>query len=78
VKTQASFLEYARKLKWFDSMLQHIAMDGSDLDDAAEWLCYYIGKNMIPCSPLHLNHLAINWCTEWMRLQLRLCGLMQM
>jgi hypothetical protein len=44
VKTQASFLEYAWKLKWIDSMLQHIAMDESDLDDAAEWLCYYIGK----------------------------------
>jgi hypothetical protein len=25
-------------------MLQHIAMDRSDLDDAAEWLCHYIGK----------------------------------
>ena len=44
VKTLPSFMEKARKLKWIKSMLKHIAVNGSDLAKAAEWLCYYIGE----------------------------------
>jgi hypothetical protein len=44
VKTLPSFMEKARKLKWIESMLEHIVVDSSDLADAAEWICYYIGK----------------------------------
>jgi len=47
VKTQASFMEKARKLKWVDSILEHMVSEGSegtDSEDAAEWICYYIGK----------------------------------
>jgi hypothetical protein len=50
VKTQASFMEKARQLKWIESILEHIVMEGSegtDLEDAAEWLCYYMVKSMI-------------------------------
>ncbi len=43
VKTLPSFMEKAHKLKWI-AMLEHIAVDSSDLADAAEWICYYIGK----------------------------------
>ena len=43
-KTLSSFMEKARKLKWVESMLDHLAGDNCDKDDAAEWLCYYIGK----------------------------------
>jgi hypothetical protein len=44
VTTQASFVENAWKLKWIYSMLEHIAMEGSDLDDATESLYYYISR----------------------------------
>jgi hypothetical protein len=52
-KTQASFMEKARKLKWIDSMLEHMVTEvgkGTDMEDAAEWLCYYLGKSMLPLS----------------------------
>ncbi len=44
-KTLPSFMEKARKLKWVKSILDHLAADNCDKDDAAEWVCYYIGKN---------------------------------
>jgi len=47
VKSQNSFMEKAQKLKWIDSILEHMVAegsDGTDSADAAEWLCYYLGK----------------------------------
>ena len=44
VKTLPYFMEKARQLKWIESMLEHIAVDSSDLPNAAKWICYYIDK----------------------------------
>jgi hypothetical protein len=44
VKTLSGFMEQARKLKWLDKMLEHIAGGDNDKEDAAEWLSYYLGK----------------------------------
>jgi hypothetical protein len=44
-KSQISFMEYARKFKWIESMLEHVAGRDCDREDALEWLCYYLGKH---------------------------------
>jgi hypothetical protein len=43
-KSQPAFMEYARKFKWIENILDHVAGGYCDVDDAAEWLCYYLGK----------------------------------
>ena len=43
-KSQPAFTEHARKFKWIESILDHVAGGDCDADDAAEWLCYYLGK----------------------------------
>jgi hypothetical protein len=45
VKSQESFLEQARKKKWVEKMLAHMCGSSeADIDDAAQWLTYYLGK----------------------------------
>jgi len=44
VKSLPAFMEQARRLKWIDSILEHVAGPGYDVDDSAEWLCFYLGK----------------------------------
>jgi hypothetical protein len=44
VKTLPGFMEQARKLKWLERMLEHLAGGDCDKEDAAEWLSYYLGK----------------------------------
>jgi len=44
VNTLPAFMEKARKLHWIESLLSHVACEGLENDDAAEWLCYYIGR----------------------------------
>jgi hypothetical protein len=49
---KAFFMENAWKLKWIDSMLEHVAMDESHLDDAADkGFSITWAENMIPHSP---------------------------
>jgi hypothetical protein len=43
-KSQISFMEYARKFKWVESMLEHVSGQDCYTEDASEWLCYYLGK----------------------------------
>jgi hypothetical protein len=38
-------MEKVQKRNWAESMLEHIAADACDKDDAAEYLCCYIGKS---------------------------------
>ncbi len=47
-KTLSSFMKKAWKLKWVKCMLDHLVGNNCDKDDAAEWLCYYIGKRHDP------------------------------
>ncbi len=44
VKTLPAFMEKAWKLQWIESLLSHVACEGLEKDEAAEWLCYYIGR----------------------------------
>jgi hypothetical protein len=44
VKSLHAFMEQARKLRWIDYMLEHLAGPGFEKDDAAEWLSYFLGK----------------------------------
>ena len=44
VNTLPAFMEKARKLRWIESLLSHVACEGLEKDEAAEWLCYYIGR----------------------------------
>ncbi len=44
VKSLPAFMEQARKLRWIDGMLDHLAAPGFDKDDAAEWLSYFLGE----------------------------------
>jgi hypothetical protein len=47
VKSIPAFMEQARKLRWIDGMLDHLAAPGFDKDDAAEWLSYFLGKSVM-------------------------------
>jgi hypothetical protein len=38
-------MDFARKFKWVESMLEHAAGQDCDTDDASEWLFYYLGKH---------------------------------
>jgi hypothetical protein len=45
IKSQESFLEQARKKKWIENMLAHMCGSSDiDVEDAAQWLAYYLGK----------------------------------
>ncbi len=44
VNSLPTFMEQARKLRWIDGLLDHMAASGFDKDDAAEWLSYLLGK----------------------------------
>lgn len=44
VTSQASLMEQARRLKWIDRILKHLAGGDCNEEDAAEWLSYYLGK----------------------------------
>ena len=46
VKSLHAFMEQARKLRWIDYMLDHLAGPGFEKDDAVEWLSYFLGKNL--------------------------------
>jgi hypothetical protein len=37
-------MEQAQHSKWIESILEHVAGTEGDMDDAAEWLCYFLGK----------------------------------
>ena len=43
-KSQISFMEYARKFKWVESMLEHVAGQDCDTEDASGCLCFYLRK----------------------------------
>jgi hypothetical protein len=40
VKNEESFCKQANKLKWIESILNHM----SEKNDAAQWMAYYLGK----------------------------------
>jgi hypothetical protein len=43
-KSLSSFMDQAWKLRWIDSILDHMVPMGNDKDDAAEWLSFFLGK----------------------------------
>lgn len=43
-KSLSNFMDQARKLRWIDSILDHIVPVGNDKDDAAEWMSFFLGK----------------------------------
>jgi hypothetical protein len=47
-RNHSSFMKQAKKLRWVESLLEHLAGDDKcDKDDSAQWLSYYLGKNMM-------------------------------
>ncbi|MFN9979334.1 MAG: hypothetical protein ACK53Y_05450, partial [bacterium] len=43
-KSLSSFMDQAWKLRWIESIMDHIASPGTDNDAAAEFLSYFLGK----------------------------------
>ncbi len=67
VKSLPAFMEQARRMRWIDSLLDHIAGPGYDKDDAAEWLFYFLGKKNDAASTLALEALGlplVNWLDD--------------
>lgn len=52
-------MEKARKLHWIESMLNHIAGEGFDEEDAAEWLAFYVGERHDASFTLASDNLGI-------------------
>jgi hypothetical protein len=44
VKSLSNFMDQAWKLRWIESIMDHIASPGTDNDAAAEFLSYFLGK----------------------------------
>jgi hypothetical protein len=52
-------LEQARRLQWIEKMLDHLAGGDMGKEDAAQWLCYYLGRKHDASFTLACNALGI-------------------
>jgi hypothetical protein len=67
VKSQESFLEQAGRKIWIEKMLPHMSGGAeTDMEDAAQWLGYYLGKIHVHHSHLLVMHLVYHWLSRWM------------